>query len=999
MTESQPPSRSPEELLFEDALRRRELGEELSLDALCAAHPEHAPALRRLAEAWSVMRRGAPQPQDGEPGGLGGGINLGQSGAEAEANHLYQRLKLTGQRGARYRAPQEIGRGGMGVVLRAWDDELRRPIALKVLKDDRWAFGNARGEPDPRRLSRFLEEAQITGQLDHPAIVPVHEIGLDSEGRPYFSMRLVKGVDLRRVFEMVKTGEDGWNQTRAVGVLLRVCEAMSYAHSKSVIHRDLTPANVMVGKYGEVSVMDWGLARVLTPQADSPAPRAAPIPVTRTLVQTDRTSERETTPSSPGHTHHGDFVGVPSYVAPEQARGALTELGPHTDVYALGAMLYHLLAGHRPYVPSGSDVPDQAVLVAAIQGPPRALGEVAPQAPPELVAICEKAMKRETAARYPTMQALAEDLRAYLEGRVVSAFEAGTWAETRKWVRRNKALATSIAAAIVILALSVVTSTHLAVQAKESASETQEAAAFFGSTLGDTKPDSIAGTIELAQVRELEAALRRSGANEPEIAAAVANLKSALAVVNPTNVAKQVLEQEFLVPMRESIDREFATKPRVRSGLLHSLGETATKLDMKDLAHSAFSTSVELRGPELGELDTATLDSMGALAVVTQARGEFAEAERLMNLVVDARREQLGPNAPETLTAVNDLGSLLRERGEPKLSADLLEDNLRRCRAQLGDTHETTLSTMNNLATAWQSLKRDDDAIELYREALEACRASIGEEDPRALRTMGNLGTAYRGQKRPDAAEPLFERALELTRRLLGDDHSDTLTHMINLATVREDMGKRDEAAILFREAVELSAARHGEDHPLTCSARNNLAGTLFDRNQPNAEVEQLLRSALAGRRKWLGSSNRETLTTLSNLAAVLKVEGRLEESEELAREALEHWRAAQGYEHPETLDAERLLGSVLSARGRFSVAEPLLIHATEASTVTDNAPDDVHTRAITKLIELYDLWHKAEPGAGHERQAARWRAQEDAGDREREDRERREEQKTEIAR
>src|SRR5262249_15892429 len=151
-------------------------------------------------------------------------------------------------------------------------------------------------------FARFLEEAQVTGQLDHPGIVPVHEIGLDQNGRIYFTMRLVQGRDLRQIVELVHEGKDGWNQTRALGVILKVCEAMAYAHSKGVIHRDLKPANVMVGYFGEVYVMDWGLARVVG-QADTHDLRLRLNAPALTPVETDRAEEFVTL--------DGEIMGTP----------------------------------------------------------------------------------------------------------------------------------------------------------------------------------------------------------------------------------------------------------------------------------------------------------------------------------------------------------------------------------------------------------------------------------------------------------------------------------------------------------------------------------------------------------------------------------------------------------------------------------------------------------------------------------------------------------------
>jgi formylglycine-generating enzyme required for sulfatase activity len=358
-------------------------------------------------------------------------------------DELLLRLRSHGAVESRYRPQGEVARGGMGAVLRVWDQELRRTVAKKVLieRDDDQLGGPA----VERRIGRFLEEAQISAQLEHPGIIPIHELGLDASGRLYFTMQLVHGRDLRAIWRVVREGAEGWNQTRALSVLLRVCEAMAFAHSKGVIHRDLKPANVMVGRFGEVYVMDWGLARVLgRPGANDSRPEP------ESLLTTERRPDGLETPASPALTMEGDVVGTPTYMAPEQARGALSEIGPAADIYSVGAMLYELLAGVMPYHEPGAPATPHDVWRRVVAGPPAALGPLAHRQPAELVAICERAMAREPARRYADMQTLAADLRAFLENRVVRAHRTGAAVELAKWVARNKSTAAALAALLLV---------------------------------------------------------------------------------------------------------------------------------------------------------------------------------------------------------------------------------------------------------------------------------------------------------------------------------------------------------------------------------------------------------------------------------------------------------------------------------------------------------------------------------------------------------------------
>ncbi|HEX6812132.1 MAG TPA: bifunctional serine/threonine-protein kinase/formylglycine-generating enzyme family protein [Planctomycetota bacterium] len=356
-------------------------------------------------------------------------------------------------RAQRYTVRKEVGRGGMGCVFSAEDRELRRRVAMKVLMQ-----GNAPGEPgstSARRIDRtvrFLGEAQVTAQLDHPGIVPVHELGIDAQGSLFFTMKLVRGNNLARVFESVRTGKGGWTRTRALGVLMKVCDAMAFAHSKGVVHRDLKPANVMVGRFGETYVMDWGIARVLGRDDDHDVRFVDPPASTQGQPQAAPGNDEPSLPEPPLVTRDGRVMGTPAYMAPEQAAGLVDEISPRSDVYSLGAILYHLLAGIAPYMPTEGEATPRTVLSHVLGGPPIPIRDLDRSAPEELVAICGKAMSRNAATRYATALELGQDIQSYLERRPVSAQRLTLVRAIRLWVERNHGIAATSAAALVLMA-------------------------------------------------------------------------------------------------------------------------------------------------------------------------------------------------------------------------------------------------------------------------------------------------------------------------------------------------------------------------------------------------------------------------------------------------------------------------------------------------------------------------------------------------------------------
>ncbi|MHC4970919.1 MAG: protein kinase domain-containing protein [Planctomycetota bacterium] len=440
------------EAAFASYLARVNAGEAVDFEEFCSDRPDQAESLLRLHAAWRAERPqtireflNANVGRDVNPNvSLDGDVSGSSSGVRERL------LQLAGRTG-RYTLREEVARGGMGVILKVWDEDLRRNLAMKTTIDSIKTMTET-GAPSTAvdQVSRFLEEAQITGQLDHPGIVPVHELGIDDEGRMFFTMRLVKGRTLDEVIKLARADQDGWNRPRALNLMVRVCEALAYAHSKGVIHRDIKPANIMVGKFGEVYVMDWGLAKVLG-RVDTHTHRLdASVSFLRTMIRTDRRDDLLHTPDSAMVTMEGTVIGTPAYMPPEQAEGRIDALDPRSDVYSVGALLYTLLTGWMPYVNPDEPPSLAGVLNHLMAGPPKPIDEIEGDVPPELVAICEKAMARRPAERYATMIEMADDLRAYVERRVVRAYRTGAVAEFRKWVHRNKATAAACAALLLL---------------------------------------------------------------------------------------------------------------------------------------------------------------------------------------------------------------------------------------------------------------------------------------------------------------------------------------------------------------------------------------------------------------------------------------------------------------------------------------------------------------------------------------------------------------------
>ncbi len=352
---------------------------------------------------------------------------------DALARRLAALQVLAGPR--RYRVVRTLATGGMGTVALAVDVAVGRQIAQK----------RAAASTDPveatRHRLRLLAEANTIARLQHPGVVPIHDLGVDEQGQPYFAMQWIEGQSLHEILEALPAPAER-DLARVVEILLRVCDTMAYAHSRGVVHRDLKPANIMVGAYGEVYVVDWGLAHAADSDGDSAAEPTTTPPAAAATAARDAIAL----------TASGAVIGTPSYMPPERAAAAGSPVGsPATDVYALGAILYEALTGSPPYARERSDWTVPAILEAIRRGPPRPVRELVDNADPELVAICERAMQRIAATRYRDMRAFADDLRAFLEHRIVRAHGGGVATAVRKWIRRNRALAATAAIALLTL--------------------------------------------------------------------------------------------------------------------------------------------------------------------------------------------------------------------------------------------------------------------------------------------------------------------------------------------------------------------------------------------------------------------------------------------------------------------------------------------------------------------------------------------------------------------
>jgi serine/threonine-protein kinase len=792
--------------------------------------------------------------------------------------------------GQRFQILRPHARGGLGAVFVALDTELNREVALKQILDHH--------ADDPVSRSRFVLEAEITGGLEHPGIVPVYGLGTYPDGRPYYAMRFIRGDSLKEATaafhaDAALRGDPG---RRALGLLkllrrfLDVCNAIEYAHSRGVLHRDLKPSNVIVGKHGETLVVDWGLAKALR--------RAEPGTASdeRVLIPSSSSGSAETLP--------GSALGTPAYMSPEQAVGDLEHLGPRSDVYSLGATLYCLLTGQPPF--ENDDV--GTVLRAVQKGdfvPPRQLD---PTIDPALEAVCLKAMALRPEDRYPTPRALAEDIERWTADEPVTARPEPLARRARRWARRNRTAVT--AAAVALLVALAGTGVVLAVQTKANS---DLRAANLDLANANARTTQANTNLRAANERERtsrEQAQRRfdlarqaieqyyTGASE-DVLLKQPELKALRTMLMNTSLS-------FYKKLQGELERSDDPATRVELAAAYArVGEIVGQVGSEADALEAYGRAIALREAQV-QADPSAVGPLRDLASILEKLGRLevrisgrqTEGLRALERAL-ALREAIAAEHPgeaddrRAIAAshrVISIGQANMGHGAEALQA---VERARAIAERLVTDHPDVAAFLYELAVIHSSLAHHQQQAGRPAEAFRSQGAAVAlmerlaSEHPDSTDYRQSLGIALsaagnlrNNAGRPAEALPFFERALEISQRLAAEyptvtEHQNALArlHMF-IGRDLVELGRPGEALKPLERAVQLFD-RLVADHPGVVGYEEDLA---FTQGQVANARKGLGRPAAARRALERAREIYERLSSVSAKYNLGCVESRLSE-------------------------------------------------------------------------------------------------------------------------
>ena len=711
-----------------------------------------------------------------------------------------------------YLVDRLIGRGGMGVVVLADDVELRRKVALKLLRD-RW-FGS-------EAARRFKREQVTLARLQHPNIARLLDAGSTEDGTPYLTMDFVEGVPITEYFARRPHAISD-----KIELFVEVCEAVRYAHQNLVVHRDLKPSNILVDRDGHAKLLDFGIARLLAEDDD-------PATVTSNRMMT------------------------PAYASPEQLAGS--GVSTSSDVYSLGVILFELLTGRRPHELEGKTATEA---LRVLNGEPAARpssvvdgDSLRRKLRGDLDNVVLKALEADPRDRYASVEALLVDLRRYLDGFPVEAREASAVYRARKFVRRHR-VGVGVAAGIAVLLVGfgVTVSVQQALTARErdraeqAAARAERTTDFLIGLFEAADPSQALGDSVTAKVLLERGIEEAKTLGDPELQAetfdAVGRVYQSLGQ-----------SEQSIALLEEAV--------RLRRGLagadiastLRSLAEALANAGRGDEAVGVAQEAFEIGRSAATPPSLPSARGLRTLGVALAADGQFSRADSVLRLSHAEMFALWEEDRQESIQVLADRVSVLEEEGHHAAAEGLAREVLSWRRENLAANHPQTAEAIDGLAVILRNLARFDEAEPLYEEAVAIKRRVYGPSHPSTAASILNLAIFHGIQGHYGDAEPHFLEAVESHEAAFGPDSPRTARTTTMYAILLDRTGRFDEASMLYDQAFKIQRSKLGEMHPSTIGTQFSLGTTLCN-NRRYDEGLPIVRGAVTAYREAMGVDN-----------------------------------------------------------------------------------------------------------------------------------------------